>query len=81
MFLNGNGDYLDLRNVIDPSQMPDFDKMSKDELTQWVRAKCIAVYHKICTCYMILHTNLLHSNSVFTQSEMYILHIYINVCV
>lgn len=36
VFLNGNGDYLDLRNVIDPSQMPDFDKMSKDELTQWI---------------------------------------------
>jgi hypothetical protein len=35
-FLNGNGDYLDLQNVLDPSKMPDFDKMSEDELTRWI---------------------------------------------
>ena len=36
-FLCGSGDYLDLRKVLDPSAVPDFSKMSRQEAELWVR--------------------------------------------
>ena len=36
-FLCGSGDYLDLQNVLDPSRMPDFDKLTRQEAELWVR--------------------------------------------
>ena len=36
-FLSGSGDYLDLRKVLDPSAVPDFSKMSRQEAELWVR--------------------------------------------
>ena len=36
-FLCGSGDYLDLGKVLDPSAVPDFSKMSRQEAELWVR--------------------------------------------
>ena len=44
-FLNGNGDYLDIKNFIDSSEIPDFDKMTEDELMHWVSEPSIMRGH------------------------------------
>ena len=47
-FLNGNGDYLDIQNFIDSSKIPDFDKMTEDELMHWVSEPSIMRGHHTC---------------------------------
>ena len=35
-FLNAVGDFIDLRHVLDPKHRPDFMKMTKAELNEWI---------------------------------------------
>ena len=35
-FLSGNGDYLDIKNIVSPEDRPDVTKMSKEELLSLV---------------------------------------------
>ena len=56
-FLNGVGDYITLKDVLDPDGRPDWDKMTDDEIL----TKVHVIY--ICKNYKVSHSQFMNARN------------------